>query len=631
MIEERNKVYKRIRSYGKAPTDACSAADDKEKLKDLRKKVKIRLREIEEESTEKLIEDIENTKSDSQKMFKAVKVLKMSQKSSNIRLKDQRGNDIHTEKGKVDLIKDYFAAQFKEEKDDILENELTPKPLNCPITLQEVKKAIKKLKTNTATGPDDLENELIKHAGPDFAELLKDSYNQSFEKGTIIESVGRGYMNPIPKPKKNPSVENMRPIILLNSVRKIFSMITLKRIEDKIDEYTGPSQQGYKREEGCADIVWCQKILTSVLKRKKWRFHKMSIDMSRAFDTIKRSVIINLLRDAGCSEDDIRLVKSLVTDTKLSIKIRKTVSGEFETTLGSFQGDCLSGKLFTLYLAGCINHMRAVLGTKRPMSHINDHQMPIEMAYVDDVDFIDENKDTLQEMLGVVHTVFQKWNLKVNTGKTEFTDFYISNEKEQRGNEDWRKNTTLGSKICSIKDIEHRISLSNIAFKKLTQIWTKKTTLMLETKLKVYKAMITPILLYNCCTWAAPKYIMEKVEACQRNHLRILLKIRFPEVINNDELYKRTNMKPLKDQIDSRRWRMLGKILRQDENKPAQNALMFAISNPTNLRARKGRPQINLLDELKKDAKQKGMKLESIEDILELRTKAKNEVLWNQS
>ena len=140
-------------------------------------------------------------------------------------------------------------------------------------------------------------------------------------------------------------------------MRKMLSLITLNRIEEKIDEYTEPFQHCFKSGESCADIVWTQQILTPMVLRKKWTYHKMSIDMSRAFDAIKRKTILNLLVDAGCTDDEIRLVKLLLTDTKLRIKLNKTTSEEFDVTLGSFQGDSISGKLFTLYLSGALNHL----------------------------------------------------------------------------------------------------------------------------------------------------------------------------------------------------------------------------------------------------------------------------------
>ena len=41
----------------------------------------------------------------------------------------------------------------------------------------------------------------------------------------------------------------------------------------------------------------------------------MGIDQSKAFDNIKRKIITNLLKEAGCDKDEIRLVKCLITNT----------------------------------------------------------------------------------------------------------------------------------------------------------------------------------------------------------------------------------------------------------------------------------------------------------------------------
>ena len=48
-------------------------------------------------------------------------------------------------------------------------------------------------------------------------------------------------------------------------------------------------------------------MLISVVMRKEWTFNKMGIDMSRAFDTVKRDTLLRVLEDAGCSKDDMRL------------------------------------------------------------------------------------------------------------------------------------------------------------------------------------------------------------------------------------------------------------------------------------------------------------------------------------
>ena len=126
------------------------------------------------------------------------------------------------------------------------------------------------------------------------------------------------------------------------------TLIALRRVEKVIDDYTMAWQSGYKHGRSCSDIVWAQRMLISVVMRKNWSFCKLGIDMSRAFDTVKRDVIIKVLKDAGASEDDVRILQYLLSNTKLRVRVNSTFSEVFETLLGAFQGDSLSGKLFTL-------------------------------------------------------------------------------------------------------------------------------------------------------------------------------------------------------------------------------------------------------------------------------------------
>ena len=69
------------------------------------------------------------------------------------------------------------------------------------------------------------------------------------------------------------------------------------RIRDNIDHFTGPCQDGVKRGRmrSCADNVLAQRMLVCVVMTKRWDFHKMGIDMSRASDTVKLGKIVDVL------------------------------------------------------------------------------------------------------------------------------------------------------------------------------------------------------------------------------------------------------------------------------------------------------------------------------------------------
>jgi len=130
-----------------------------------------------------------------------------------------------------------------------------------------------------------------------------------------------------------------------------------------------------------------------------------------------------LLEDAGCSRDEIRLVRFLLSNTKIKVRINGDISLEFTSTTGGPQGDSLSGSLFTLVLAGACYHLRAVTG--RPTPPINISGMPEEDKYSDDLDYLNEDKSLLVDLLPVATEVFKEWNLVVNESKTEFVHICI--------------------------------------------------------------------------------------------------------------------------------------------------------------------------------------------------------------
>ena len=95
--------------------------------------------------------------------------------------------------------------------------------------------------------------------------------------------------------------------------------------------------------------------------------------MTASFDTVDRTTIMSLLKDARCSEDDLRIIRYLLANTKLRVKVNNAKSAEFELTRGSFQGDGISGNLFNVVHAGALNHLRAVTRFRRNPPITNEY------------------------------------------------------------------------------------------------------------------------------------------------------------------------------------------------------------------------------------------------------------------
>ena len=123
------------------------------------------------------------------------------------------------------------------------------------------------------------------------------------------------------------------------------------------------------------------------------------------------------------------MVRFLLSNTKLKVRIASSLSSEFVTNNGTFEGDFLSGVLFTLVLASALNHVRAVLETPYPPIAFNG--MPTETSYADDVDFIHEKSQVLQNNIPQIKKILEEWDLFINDDKTELVTVYLADKAEK--------------------------------------------------------------------------------------------------------------------------------------------------------------------------------------------------------
>ena len=632
LVERRHELRQQLNNHQSLDRSGLRSSINR-----LTNDIQKRLNELRANAADQVCSDITSTH-DARKMFEAVRHLQKSKPSQNsIGVHDNSGCLIASDDMKASVVRDYLEEQLTGDEQPLEPFEGVPRPLNQPFTGSEIHAATKSLKNGRANGPDGIPNELIKYSSSAVHEHYASIINRCFETHTFLEPIGQANITPLQKPKKAVGpLKNLRPLTLSNAARKILSMATLKRIEGKVDAFTGSWQCAYKRGRSCADIVWCQRVLLSIVQRKKWEYHRMGIDMSRAFDTIKRTTILKLLELCGCTEDEVRVVRLLLSNTKLRVKVNQALSDEFQSLLGAFQGDCLSGCLFTLVLAGALNELRwtITVDLDRPIPPISITGLPLDSEYADDVDFNDEEEDNLRAILPQATAILKEWNLFVNEDKTDFTHVYLARTGEVdsdgnplSGNEAWRKSITLGSVLCSKADIQRRINLGYAAFNNYKKAWSDK--IPLHKRLLLYSALVVSVLMYNSSCWAVPQIFLEKLDVVHRRHLRHILNIKYPGVITNKNLYQRCKTEPLSAKVARSRWRMFGHVLRGPVDGPAFSSLIFAI-NTLQLPGRRGRPQSNLFSLIVQDLRMRNMFLNNIHDLYYLRHIASDRNSWTK-
>jgi hypothetical protein len=203
--------------------------------------------------------------------------------------------------------------------------------------------------------------------------------NGIFEKHEAIEELKEGYLYALNKPGKTRTAENTRPLVFLSITRKVLSSIVLHRISGKADEFLSLSQHAYRAHRSTTEVAMTAQWLSATSEKYAERIHIMGIDLSKAFDCIDRSILMQILEENKiATEDELRLIQYLISETKLRVKIGKTYGEKFSTIIGTPQGDALSPLLFLIYLEKIIRtaNLEEYL-TKRDIMY----------AYADDVNF----------------------------------------------------------------------------------------------------------------------------------------------------------------------------------------------------------------------------------------------------
>jgi len=148
----------------------------------------------------------------------------------------------------------------------------------------------------------------------------------------------------------------------------------------------------------------------------------------------------------------------------------------------------------------------------------------------------------------------------------------------------------LGSKVTkdggTTQDVVQRIQKANGAFVQLYPVW-RNNKISIRTKLRIFCSNVKGVLLYGSETWKEVKNITSKLQVFVNRCLRRILNVHWPEVISNEELWRRAEETEISVQIRRRKWNWIGHTLRKGKDIIEREVMDW---NPQGQRKR-GRPK----------------------------------------
>lgn len=520
----------------------------------------------------------------------------------------------------------HFTELYKENEDaegydmDIIDNR--DREEDIP-TYDEYIQVIKHLKLNKAAGPDRINNELIKNGGDELITRIYDLITEIWKEETMPMEWGTGLLTPLYKKGDPTQCSNYRGIMLLNTTYKILTSIIRQRLSKYTEARLGEYQQGFRRGRSTIDAIH---IMTQIIEKSyehDIELHMLFIDFRQAFDSIRRNKLLEEMKTMEIPAKLIRLTKMTMEKSRARINTLETTSEEIAIETGVRQGDSLSTTLFNITLDGAVRKA----GANKIIS-TNSTQL---IAYADDIALIARDRRSLEDTFKILTTEAKSRGLEINQDKTKYM---ISSRRETKniqqiiiGEYSFRKTENfkylgvmLNGKNERSVEISERIQSGNRAY------WSyhgflKDKSISKETKLKIYKSAIRPVVTYAAETMCLTNKDEEKLKIFERRiYRRILGPITTPDGehrrLMNHEIKNLMEEEDIIGFAKAQRLKWFGHVQRREPEVMIKRILAW---KPMQGRP-KGRPRTRWEDQVGEDIK----KLE----VLDWRIKIRDRKEW---
>lgn len=368
------------------------------------------------------------------------------------------------------------------------------------VKVNHILKNLKKLKRKKATGPDDLPPGMLKDVAVYIAKPLCYVINQSLKTKIVPEEFKYGIVTPVFKAGNKQDLNNYRPITVLPTCSKIFERCIHGQLAEFLEEMKllSPTQFGFRKQRNTelAATLFLDKLRENMDKGRMTG--AVFIDLSKAFDTLGHSQIIETLASYGVTGNEQELFTNYLFGRKQSVKIGNEISLPQNVTCGVPQGSILGPLLFLV----TFNDIGSVLKHCEIITYADD-----TVIYVGDT-----SAKSIREKLQEDFTAITDWLDSVDLitnykkGKTECMLFGTSQKIKDntieiicKGNQ--IESTTsykyLGVNLDQTLNLgEHVDKVYKKASGRLNLLKKIRPQLTNKVALCIYKTMLLPIFTY---------------------------------------------------------------------------------------------------------------------------------------
>ena len=221
---------------------------------------------------------------------------------------------------------------------------------NKDFNLDELVEAIQ-LSHDSATGPDEIHYQMLKHLPENSLETLLNIFNYIWTTGKFSEDWTLATIIPIPKPGKDPAEpNNYRPIALTSCLCKTLERMINKRLTWFLESNNHISrfQSGFRSDRSTTDnLVRLETFIRDAFIKKE---HVVAVffDLEKAYDTTWRYGIFKDIHKLGLRGRLPTFIENFLADRTMQVRVGSSLSDYYDQEQGVPQGGVLSTTLFSI-------------------------------------------------------------------------------------------------------------------------------------------------------------------------------------------------------------------------------------------------------------------------------------------
>ncbi|KAK3513802.1 hypothetical protein QTP70_028880 [Hemibagrus guttatus] len=245
-------------------------------------------------------------------------------------IKDSDGRVLRSEESVQRRWKEYFEELMNEEN----EREKRVEGVNSveqkvdKIRKDEVRKALKRMKSGKAVGPDDIPVVVWKYLGEAAVEFLTSLFNRVLESEKMPEEWRRSVLVPIFKNKGDvQSCSNYRGIKLMSHTMKLWERVVEARLRKVVE--ICEQQYGFMPRKSTTDAIFALRILMEKYRDGQRELHCVFVDLEKAYDRVPREELWYCMRKSGVAEKYVRVVQDMYERSRTVVRCAVGQTEEF--------------------------------------------------------------------------------------------------------------------------------------------------------------------------------------------------------------------------------------------------------------------------------------------------------------